>query len=52
MARYDPGDVEYAQVRDQLYAELAERKIAPEMEKFIEKLREGYYIEVVASDLQ
>jgi peptidyl-prolyl cis-trans isomerase SurA len=50
--RYDPGDVEYTEVRDQLYAELAERKLEPEMEKFIETLRKGYYIEVVASDLQ
>ncbi len=50
--RFDPSKVELKQVRDVLYAELVERKTAPEFERWIESLRKQRYIGIVLPELR
>ena len=50
--RFDPSEVEYSDVADQLRAELADRKTMPEYEEWIEEQRENRYIEIVRADLR
>ncbi len=49
---FDPSKVELEEVRDVLYAELLERKTAPEFERWIESQREQRYIGIVLPELQ
>ncbi|MFQ5514380.1 MAG: peptidylprolyl isomerase [Myxococcota bacterium] len=50
--RFDPADVRFEDVRDQLAAELIERRTKPEYEDWIEELRSERYIEIVIPELQ
>ena len=50
--RFDPSEVEYQDVADQLRAELADRKTMPEYDEWIEEQREDRYIEIVKVELQ
>jgi peptidyl-prolyl cis-trans isomerase SurA len=50
--RFDPSEIEYPDVEDQLRAELADRKTMPEYEEWIEEQRENRYIEIVRGELR
>ncbi len=50
--RFDPSQVKLYEVRDVLYAELVERKTAPEFERWIKTLREQRYIGIVLPELR
>ena len=50
--RFDPSTLKLADVRRELSAELAERKMEPELERFLAELRKSQYIKVVAPELQ
>ena len=50
--RFDPAEVELADVEDALRAELLERKTMPEFESWVKELRENRYIEVVNDQLR
>jgi peptidyl-prolyl cis-trans isomerase SurA len=45
--RFDPSQVEYDQVKDQLRAELIERETLPELEKWLDEVRKTRYVEIV-----
>ncbi len=50
--RYDPSQVKYQDVAPSLRLELAERKTAPEFERWLEEVRKAAYVEIVAEDLR
>lgn len=52
LERYDPAEVDLADVEDQLRAEIFARKTMPEYRNLLEELREQHYIEIVAPDLK
>lgn len=45
--RFDPADIEYDDVSAELRAELVERRIGPEFDKWVKELREGQYVKIV-----
>ena len=45
--RFDPADVKLEDIADQLRAELEERQVEPEFEKFLAEVRKSRYIEIV-----
>ena len=45
--RFDPADVQYEEVADRLRAELEDRQVEPEFEKFLADVRKRNYIEIV-----
>ena len=44
--RFDPSEVSLDEVEEQLRLELTERKVEPEYEKWVDKLREDHYVHV------
>jgi len=52
LERYDPSEVTFEDVEDELRAEIGQRKLDPEIEKWVKTLREQVYVEVVAPELQ
>ena len=50
--RFDPAEVRYEDVEASLRAELVERDVKPEFEKWIGELREHRYIEVLSPELR
>ncbi len=44
--RFDPSEVSLEEVEEQLRLELTERKVEPEYEKWVDKLREDHYVHV------
>jgi peptidyl-prolyl cis-trans isomerase SurA len=45
--RFDPTQVEYDAVKDQLRSELIERQTLPEFEKWLDEVRKTKYVEIV-----
>jgi peptidyl-prolyl cis-trans isomerase SurA len=45
--RFDPSQVEYDEVKDQLRAELIERATLPEFDKWLDEVRKTRYVEIV-----
>ena len=45
--RFDPSDVQYEDVANQLRAELEDRQVEPEFTKFLDEVRKRQYIEIV-----
>ena len=52
LERVDPSQIEFEQVEGMLRAELAERRMEPEFNRWIADQREQYYIEIVAPGLE
>lgn len=50
--RFDPAEVSYEDVESNLRAELAERKVLPEFQKWIDELKQHRYIEILAPELR
>jgi peptidyl-prolyl cis-trans isomerase SurA len=47
--RFDPSEVEFADVEEDLRLELLEKKVEPEYEEWVAELREAHYVHVVRS---
>jgi hypothetical protein len=45
--RFDPSQVGFEDVSEQLRAELVERETLPEFDRWLNEMREGQYIEIV-----
>lgn len=45
--RFDPSQVKYEEVKDQLRAELIDKETLPEFEKWLDEVRKTRYVEVV-----
>jgi parvulin-like peptidyl-prolyl isomerase len=50
--RFDPASVQLEEVRDDIEAEVREKKTMGELEKWLAERREESYIEIVAADLR
>lgn len=52
LERYDPSDVAFEDVAPSLRAEVADRKLGPELDKWLDEVRQHEYIEIVDPELQ